>query len=115
MYYIVLVVVILLVFEQLGFDLSLVTFNAMLIFTALLVVCGVGFMIAARSTLENMLSCYQLQKTLYQGDRISIESVEGVVDSFTPTSVVVSTGQGSTVVPASSFLKSSYSVSKHGH
>ncbi len=115
-YILVLLFVLHLVVEQLGFRLSFLSTNVMLVVSALLIVAGIGFIVAYRTLLENAAACVQLKQHLRAGQRIAIEGVEGTIRSFTFTSVVLDAGGRSVVLPAIVFFTSTYTVSpEHGH
>ena len=114
-YIIVLILVLHLVIQQLGFDLSFITTNVIIVFCTLLFIIAVGAAIGARTLLENAFACYQLKQTIKVGDRVSIEEVSGHVKAFTWTSVVVESNESETVLPALDFFTHTYSLKrKHG-
>jgi len=108
----VVVFVLLFAVDQLGLDLSFITTNVMIVCTGLLVIVGVGAACAARPLLENMLTCYQLRQLIKVGDRIKIDDIEGVVQEFTATSVILQVGDEQIIYPARDFFLRSFSRSR---
>ena len=114
-YIVVLVFVIYLVVMQLGFDLSFLTTNVIIVFSTLLFIVAVGAAIASRTLLENTFACYQLRQSVSKGDTVSIEDHSGDVKEFTWTSVVLKSGSEEIVIPALDFFTHTYSLKrKHG-
>ena len=114
-YVVVLIFVIHLVIEQLGFNLSFVTTNVVIVLCALLFVVSIGAIIAARTLLENALACYQLRQELRVGNKIAVGAISGTVRRFTLTGVVVETHEGDSVLPALTFFQQTYSLKRsHG-
>lgn len=109
-YFAVLVLAFPLAFEQLGFDLSLITTNVMILLSALVLIVGIGTMISSRTLLENILACYQLRYQIRIGDRIAIGDTEGRVRGFTLTSVLIEVEGHDHVIPALQFFTSKYSL-----
>jgi small-conductance mechanosensitive channel len=109
-YVCVLLFVLHLVIEQLGFQLSFITTNMMLAISAIVVVCGIGFVLSCKTLLENAAACYQLRQHLKVGDRVAVSGAQGAVAAFTLTSVVLQTSAGKTILPALAFYTSSYTI-----
>jgi len=101
-----------LVIGQLGFDLSFVTTNAVIVLCAIILVVSIGAIVAARTLLENALACYQLRQELAVGDKISIGEITGTIKRFTLTDAVVETQEGDKVIPALIFFQQTYSLKR---
>lgn len=97
--------------EQLGFDLSFLTTNVLLAIFAILLIVGIGFVIAARSVLENIVACYELKSTIAIGNIIEMNTLRGEVKSFTLTSVILEHSDKRTVLPAVFFFTHPYTIS----
>lgn len=110
-YIIILIFAIIAASEQLGFDLSFLTTNVLLALFALLLIMGIGFIIAARSVLENLVACYALRSHLSIGDTVEINTVRGEIISFTLTSVILEHNHQRTVLPAVFFFTHAYTIS----
>lgn len=110
-YIIILIFAIIAASEQLGFDLSFLTTNVLLAIFAILLILGIGFVIAARSVLENIVACYELKSHLAVGDMIEIDHLSGAVQSFTFTSVILEHNHKRTVLPAVFFFTHTYTIS----
>ncbi len=115
-YIAVIIFVLHLVVVQLGFNLSFITTNVMIIFSSLIFIAGVGTMIATRTIIENAFACYQLKQLLAKGQDVSINGTEGTIQEFTNTGVILKTQSGEVVIPALTFFTSTYSLKReHGH
>ena len=112
-YIAVLLLVLHLVFVQLGFDLSIITTNVLLAFVAFLVLLGIAFIISCKTLLENMCACYQLRQHVHVGDTLMIEGSAGMVQAFTLTSVILGSNGQRIVLPALKFFTSTYTITQH--
>lgn len=110
-YIIILIFAIIAASEQLGFDLSFLTTNVLLAIFAILLITGIGFVIAARSVLENIVACYELKSHITIGDMIEIDNLRGSVKSLTFTSVILEHSDKRTVLPAVFFFTHPYTIS----
>ena len=115
-YIAVIIFVIHLVVVQLGFNLSFITTNVIIIFSSLVFIVGVGTMIATRTVIENAFACYQLKQLLSKGQEISINGIEGTIQEFTNTGVILKVQNDEIVIPALTFFTSTYLLKReHGH
>jgi len=111
----VLLLVLHLVFVQLGFDLSILTTNVLVAIVAFLILLGIGFIVSCKTLLENMCACYQIKQHLKVGDTVTIEGIQGTVSAFKLTSVVLESNGGQVVLPALKFFTSTYALTQpHG-
>lgn len=110
-YIIILVFAVIAASEQLGFDLSFLTTNVLLAIFAILLILGIGLVIAARSVLENMIACYELKSSLSPGEMIEISGMRGEIKSFTLTGVILEHNHQRTVLPAVFFFTHPYTIS----
>lgn len=106
----VLVFVFLAASEQLGFDLSFITTNVLIVLCAVLIVIGFGLVLGSRSLLEGAVAVHQLQRQLKKGDTVEIEGHKGTVKAFTGTGVILEHGQHEIVLPASMFYTHTYTL-----
>jgi hypothetical protein len=109
-YMLILVFVLISAMEQLGFDLSFITTNLILIILTCLAILGLGLVVSSRSLLENMLSCQELRSHLTVGDTVEIDGVKGKVKEFTLTSVLLENNGATTVLPARTFFAQNYTI-----
>lgn len=107
----VLILVFLVASQQLGFDLSFVTTNVMILLLAVALLAGVAVIVGARSVLENALACRQVRQQVHKGKTLRIGEVEGVVKGFTLTGVIVEHAGKETIVPATFFFHHTYTLS----
>ena len=110
-YIIILIFAIIAASEQLGFDLSFLTTNVLLAIFAILLIFSIGFVIATRSVLENIVACYELKSHIAIGDMIEINNLRGAVKSFTFTSVILEHDHERVVLPAVLFFTHIYTIS----
>jgi hypothetical protein len=107
---IVLVFVLIAASEQLGFDLSFITTNVLLFIFAIVVVVGIGMVIASRTILENYFACQRLKVQIIPGQEIEIDDMRGKLTGFTVTSVILQDGKKEMVIPALTFFTHTYTV-----
>lgn len=99
-FYLIATIVVLTALEQAGINTSIVTANLTLIIGAIVGAFAVSFAIAARPVLENILASFYGRKNFAVGDKIKLDTVEGVIVRIDSVSVVVSTGTNEVVLPA---------------
>jgi len=109
-YITVLIFVLHLVVVQLGFDLSFITTNFIIVFASLLFIGGIATAIATRTLLESTVACAQIKRLLSVGQEVAIEDIEGKIIRFTLTSVVIQSGNTEVILPAILFFTSKYSL-----
>ena len=107
---IILIFVVLVAIEQLGLDLSFLTTNVILIVAAFLLILGLSIVVGARTILENVLACQQLQRVLTEGQKVEIGELRGTVRSFTVSGVIIESEKGDTIVPATNFFTQTYTI-----
>lgn len=112
-YIAVLLFVLNVVVEQLGFDLSFITTNVVIVLCAIFIVFSIGAIVAARTLLENIFSCYQLRQEVRIGDRVSVAGKSGRVRRFTLTGVVLESEGGDAILPALVFFQQTYSLTRN--
>ena len=110
-YFFILIFVFVAASQQLGFDLSFVTTNMLIVFFTFLIIFGVGLIVASRSLLENILSCQELRSHLKKGDIVEIAGVKGAVKEITLTGVILEHDGKITVLPARLFFTQTYTLS----
>ena len=112
---VILVVVLLAAIEQLGFDLSFVTSNVLIVVAAFLLVGGLSIVIGARAVLENVLACQQLKRLIAEGDTVQIGEISGKITGFSVAGVMIASPEGEAVVPAKMFFTHTYIIlQRHG-
>lgn len=108
----VLIFVFLAASEQLGFDLSFITTNVLIVLSAVLIVVGLGIILGSRTLLEGAVASKQLQHQLKEGDEIEIDGHKGVLKEFTNTGVILSNGNNEIVLPATLFYTQTYTLNR---
>ncbi len=108
----VLVFVFLAASEQLGFDLSFVTTNVLVILSVILLVLGFAAVLGSRSVLEGSVACWQLRRQIHKGDHIEIDGCAGTIDGFTQTGVILNMGSTTTIIPAHHFFAQRYTLKR---
>ena len=103
-FYLIATIVVLTALEQAGVDTSIVTANLTLIIGAIVGAFAISFAIASRHVLENILAAFYSRKNFAVGDKIRLETIEGVIVRLDGISVVVDTGGSEVVLPAQTLV-----------
>jgi len=64
---------------------------------------SLAFGLGARQVVANLIASHALQRQFAVGQRARIGGIEGEILEFTPTSVILATGEGRVTVPAGRF------------
>ena len=99
-FYLIATMVILTALEQAGVDTGIVTANLTLIIGAIVGAFAISFAIASRHVLENILASFYGRKNFAVGDKIRLDTIEGVIVRIDSVSVIVNTGTSEVVLPA---------------
>ena len=101
--YILLTISILIAVDQIGIDILFIIIIICIVLAALLFGAALAFGLGARTSVNNILSSYYLQKTYKEGDTIRIDDIEGIIIKITPTTVVIESTSGQISIPAKDF------------
>lgn len=99
----ILVVSVVVAFDQIGLDVAFLIVMIAVISGAMLGGAALAFGLGARASVGNILASHYLHRTFQVGHRIRIGDIEGKILEITPTSVILDAGEGRTVIPASRF------------
>ena len=89
--------------DQVGLEVSFLIVLVAVVAGAMLGGAALAFGLGAKTSVSNILASHYLVDTFNVGHRIRIGDVEGKILEITPTSVIIDTDQGRTVIPASRF------------
>lgn len=91
--------------EQIGIDVSLVL-NVLTVLVAV-IASGIALTLAlgCKSTISDILYCYQLHRYISVGQEIKFQEISGKVKSVGPTFVLVTTSEGDVTIPGNLFNK----------
>ena len=89
--------------SQIGIHISLIEELLVVIAAAVVIALALAFGLGAGPAMMNIIAIGSLKQRYNVGDRISIDSVEGVILSFTRTSVIIDLDDGEAMVPAKVF------------
>jgi len=89
--------------SQIGIHISLIEELVVVITAAVVVALALAFGLGAGPAMMNIIAIGSLKQRYNIGDRIKVDSVEGVILSFTRTSVIIALEQGEAMVPAKVF------------
>ena len=103
-FYLLSTLVILTALEQAGIDTRIVTANLTLVIGAIVGAFAIGFALASRPILENILASFYGRKNFTVGDRVRVDAIEGVIVRIDTVSVVVNTGNSEVVLPAQTLV-----------
>jgi len=106
---VVLIFVFVAAIDQLGFNLHYILNGVVTIVSVCLLMIGLGSAFGARTVIDNATSCQQLKRQIAIGDEISVRDITGTVKEFTLTNIILETGNGTKVLPASDLLTHTYS------
>jgi len=110
LYYFIMVIVVITAFEQLGVNTDLISKNILIIVAVILIAGAVAYGYAAREIMRNMLSSFYSKKNFYEGQRIKIGEIEGVILEIDNTSVVLQTDDTKTVIPSSELMSNQVEI-----
>ncbi|MDY7031040.1 MAG: mechanosensitive ion channel [Thermodesulfobacteriota bacterium] len=100
-----LLITIIIGFEQIGIDMTLLMSLIMILTSALLFGSALAFGLGARTSVSNILASFYLQKTYQIGQTIKINETKGQIDQITPTAVILDSAEGTIMVPAKTFAE----------
>ncbi len=107
--YAVVTISLLVAVNQLGIDITFITWIIAIILASILFGAALAFGLGARTAVSNILAAYYLQKTYRVGQYVRIGKVEGRIFRFLPNAVILETEEGHALVPAHLFQESASS------
>jgi small-conductance mechanosensitive channel len=99
----VLMVSVIVAFDQLGIQIAFLTVLSAIVAGTLLGGAALAFGLGARTAVSNIIASHYLLKTYRVGHHVRIGAVEGRILEITPTAVVIATAEGQALVPAKEF------------
>ncbi len=97
----VLVTTTLISLDQIGVDMGLIVTVTAVVGGVLAGGIALTFALGSKSTISDILNCYQIQKIIKKGSRIKFGETEGTVLSIGPVFVVVSSSNGEVAISGS--------------
>jgi len=97
----------LVIIDQLGVEIGLIAQTLEIALAAILGGAALAFGLGAKTTVENILAAHYVRKSYEIGHTIRLGQTEGRIVNMGPTSVVLSTKSGETMIPAREFSLSS--------
>lgn len=89
--------------SQIGIHIELIEELVVVIAAAVVIALSLAFGLGAGPAMMNIIAIGSLKQRYKPGDRIRIDTVEGVITSFTRTSVIIELEDGEAMVPAKVF------------
>jgi small-conductance mechanosensitive channel len=89
--------------DQIGVDVTFVTTMIAIVSGAVLAGFSLAFGLGARQSVANLIACHALRRQYSIGQRARFGDIEGEIIEFTPTAVILATGDGRVNVPAGLF------------
>lgn len=89
--------------SQIGIHISLIEELVVVIAAAVVIALALAFGLGAGPAMMNIIAIGNLKQRYKIGDRIKVDAVEGVILSFTRTSVIIALEHGEAMVPAKIF------------
>ncbi len=92
--------------DQLGFNSTILVVLSATLFGGLVGGATLAFGLGSRTTVSNVLASHYLSQIYRAGQTIRIEGITGRIIEIRPTSVLLDTAEGQTVIPAKTFSES---------
>ncbi len=89
--------------DQIGIDVGFLAMLAGIVLGTTLGGAAIAFGLGSKTLVSNVIAAHQARQLYHIGDPVRICDVEGKIEEFTPTSVVLQTPEGRVVVPAKRF------------
>lgn len=90
-------------FDQIGLEIAVLIVMVGVISAAMLGGAALAFGLGARDSVSNILAAHYLMRTFKVGHHVRIGEIEGKILEITPTAVIIDSGPGRAVIPASQF------------
>lgn len=88
---------------QIGIDNTLLIALVAILFAVMFGAIALAFSLGARTLVANLLAAQSIARTYSTGDVIRIDAIEGRILRITPTSLILETPDGQTLIPAKRF------------
>lgn len=88
---------------QIGIQTTLLESSFLLIIGGVVIAFAIGYGIASRDVLANMISSFYSRKNYHEGQHIKIDNVEGVITKIDNTSVTVENENTTIIIPLQLF------------
>jgi len=89
--------------SQIGIHISLIEELLVVVAAAIVIALALAFGLGAGPSMMNVIAIGSIKQRYNVGDRIKIDSVEGVILSFTKTAVIIDLDDGEAMIPAKAF------------
>lgn len=109
-FYIISILVTVTALNQAGINTDLITNNLSIIFGAILASFTIAFGLGSRDVIQRLLFGYYSRKNLRQGDKVIIDSIEGIVNSIDNICLVLDTEKGKIVLPIKNVVDSKIKI-----
>jgi small-conductance mechanosensitive channel len=91
--------------DQVGVHSTFLMIALGIVMAAVLGAVAFAFATGAGPSVANIIASHYLQKTYHAGQRIRVQTDEGVIREITPTAVILETTDGMLMVPAKTFAE----------
>lgn len=96
--YVLVVIIALTTLEQIGVNIDLIKSNVVVLVGGAILAFGLGYGLGARQIVANMLGSFYARKKFVPGQVIIVDQIEGRVEQFDSTSLIVRTADNRLVV-----------------
>jgi len=111
-FYFIVVIISLAALNQAGIDTGVLTSNVTVIVGGVVLAFAVSFGIGSRDILTNILSSFYSKNNFHVGQEIEIDALKGVIQKIDITSCVLTTKNGTVVIPVKTLLTDRVNVIK---
>lgn len=98
-FYIIAIIVTVTALNQAGINTDLITNNLSIVLGAILASFTIAFGLGSRDVIQRLLFGYYTRKNIQEGDKISVNGTEGVIESIDNICVIIKTQTGKAVLP----------------
>lgn len=98
-FYIIAIIVTVTALNQAGINTDLITNNLSIILGAILASFTIAFGLGSRDVIQRLLFGYYTRKNIQEGDKVSVNGIDGVVASVDNICLIINTEKGKTVLP----------------
>ncbi|MGB0851012.1 MAG: mechanosensitive ion channel family protein [Bacteroidia bacterium] len=110
LYYFIMIMVVITSIDQMGVDTDLISTNILIIVAVILIAGAVAYGYAAREIMRNMLSSFYSKKNFYEGQRIKIGDLEGVILEIDSTSLILQVEGKKIIMPSTELMSNRVEV-----
>jgi len=111
-FYLIVVIVSLAAVNQAGIDTNILTSNVTIIIGGIVLAFAVSFGIGSRDILTNILSSFYSKSNFHAGQEIEIGDLKGIIQKIDITSCVLTTKNGTVVIPVKTLLTDRVNLTK---